>query len=105
SLHDALPILTRNPLADPGILGVNAGAGFAVTVGVGVFGIGSVSGYIWFAFIGAAAATILVYLIGAVGGTANPVTLVLAGVALAAVLGVSYNIFYSHRPRRGLMYP
>lgn len=79
--------MTRNPLADPGILGVNAGAGFAVTVGVGVFGIGSVSGYIWFAFIGAAAATILVYLIGAVGGTANPVTLVLAGVALAAVLG------------------
>lgn len=80
--------MTRNPLADPGILGVNAGAGFAVTVGVGVFGITSVTGYIWFAFIGAAAATVLVYLIGATGGgTANPVTLVLAGVALAAVLG------------------
>lgn len=80
--------LTRNPLADPGILGVNAGAGFAVTVGVGVFGLGSVSGYIWFAFIGAAVATVLVYFIGASsGGGINPVVLVLAGVALAAVLG------------------
>ena len=80
--------MTRNPLADPGILGVNAGAGFAVTVGVGVFGVTSVTSYIWFAFMGAAAATVLVYLIGATGGgTANPVTLVLAGVALAAVLG------------------
>ncbi len=80
--------LTRNPLADPGILGVNAGAGFAVTLGVGLFGLSGISGYIWFAFLGAAAATILVYLIGSAGrGTASPVTLVLAGVALGAVLG------------------
>jgi ABC-type Fe3+-siderophore transport system, permease component len=80
--------LTRNPLADPGILGVNAGAGFAVTIGVGFFGLSSISGYIWFAFIGAASATLLVYMIGATGGGgANPVTLVLAGVALSAVLG------------------
>lgn len=80
--------MTRNPLADPGILGVNAGAGFAVTVGIGVFGLAGVSGYIWFAFIGAAVATVVVYMIGiAAGGNANPITLVLAGVALAAVLG------------------
>ena len=80
--------LTRNPLADPGILGVNAGAGFAVTVGVGFFGLSSVTGYIWFAFLGAAAATLLVYFIGAsTSGSVNPVALVLAGVALAAVLG------------------
>ena len=80
--------LTRNPLADPGILGVNAGAGFAVTIGVGLFGLSGVSGYLWFAFAGAAAATVAVYLIGTAGrGTASPVTLVLAGVALAAVLG------------------
>lgn len=79
--------LTRNPLADPGILGVNAGAGFAVTLGVGVFGLTGITGYIWFAFIGAAATTLLVYVIGSVGrGSASPVTLVLAGVALAAVL-------------------
>lgn len=80
--------ITRNPLADPGILGVNAGAGFAVTLGVGIFGVTGVTGYIWFAFVGAIAATVLVYLIGASGrSSASPVTLVLAGVALAAVLG------------------
>ena len=80
--------ITRNPLADPGILGVNAGAGFAVTLGVGVFGIAGISSYIWFAFLGAAAATILVYVIGTAGArTVSPVTLVLAGVALGAVLG------------------
>lgn len=80
--------ITRNPLADPGILGVNAGAGFAVTLGVGIFGLTGITGYIWFAFIGAVAATVLVYLIGSSGrGSASPVTLVLAGVALAAVLG------------------
>jgi len=79
--------LTRNPLADPGILGVNAGAGFAVTLGVGFFGLTSITGYVWFAFLGAAIATLLVYLIGSAGrGSAPPVALVLAGVALGAVL-------------------
>ncbi|GAB3689550.1 iron chelate uptake ABC transporter family permease subunit [Nocardiopsis oceani] len=79
--------LTRNPLADPGILGVNAGAGFAVTLGVGLFGLTGITGYVWFAFGGAAAATVLVYLIGSAGkGPAAPVTIVLAGVALGAVL-------------------
>lgn len=83
--------LTRNPLADPGILGVNAGAVFAITMGVGLFGVTSVSGYVWFAFLGAAAATLLVYLIGSAGrSVASPVALVLAGVALGAVLtGIS----------------
>jgi len=80
--------ITRNPLADPGILGVNAGAGFAVTVGVAAFGISGAGGYVWFAFVGAAAATLLVHVIGSAGrGLASPVTLVLAGVALGAVLG------------------
>lgn len=80
--------ITRNPLADPGILGVNAGAGFAVTLGVGLLGVTSITGYIWFAFIGAVIATVLVYMIGSSGrGAASPVQLVLAGVALAAVLG------------------
>lgn len=79
--------LTRNPLADPGILGVNAGAGFAVTLGVGFFGLSGISGYVWFAFLGAAAAAVLVYLIGSAGrGGPAPVTIVLAGVALGAVL-------------------
>ena len=79
--------LTRNPLADPGILGVNAGAGFAVTLGVGLLGIFGITGYIWLAFLGAAGATVLVFMIGSAGrGSASPVTLVLAGVALGAVL-------------------
>ncbi len=79
--------ITRNPLADPGILGVNAGAGFAITVGVAVLGVTGIAGYVWFSFAGAVLATVLVYLIGASGrGSASPVTLVIAGVALAAVL-------------------
>ncbi|MDF1487102.1 FecCD family ABC transporter permease [Tessaracoccus caeni] len=85
--------ITRNPLADPGVLGVNAGAGFAVTLGVGLFGVSSIEGYIWFAFAGAVMATVLVYLIGSAGrAAASPVQLVLAGVALGAVLG-GYSTF------------
>lgn len=80
--------LTRNPLADPGILGVNAGAGFAVVVGVAVFGVVDIQGYIWFAFAGAVASTVAVYLIGSAGRVhATPLRLTLAGVALGAVLG------------------
>src|SRR5699024_9244677 len=63
-------------------------AGFAVTVGVGLLGATAITAYVWFAFLGAACATVLVYLIGSAGrGSASPVTLVLAGVALSAVLG------------------
>lgn len=80
--------LTRNPLADPGILGVNAGASFFVTLAVGLFGLTTISSYIWFAFAGAVAATVLVYAIGSVGrGAATPIRLTLAGVAISAVLG------------------
>ncbi|WP_456696850.1 FecCD family ABC transporter permease [Aeromicrobium sp. P5_D10] len=79
---------TRNPLADPGILGVNAGAGFFVTLAVGVLGLTSVGAYVWFALLGAAVVTVLVYLIGSVGrGGATPVRMTLAGVAMSAVLG------------------
>lgn len=79
--------LTRNPLADPGILGVNAGAAFFVALGVAFFGVGSISGYVWFAFAGALVVTVAVYLIGAAGrGPADPIRLTLAGVALGAVL-------------------
>ncbi len=79
--------LTRNPLADPGILGVNAGAGFAVVLGITFFGAASIDHYLWYAFAGALAAALLVALIGAVGGgRLNPIRLTLAGVALAAVL-------------------
>lgn len=79
---------TRNPLADPGILGVNAGAGFAVVLGVAFFGVVRIQEYIWFSFAGAVAATVAVYLIGARGrGTATPIRLTMVGIALGAVLG------------------
>ena len=80
--------VTRNPLADPGLLGVNAGASFAVVLAIWVLGLQSLLGLVWFAFGGAALATALVLALGSMGrGGANPVRLVLAGVALAALLG------------------
>ena len=79
--------LTRNPLADPGILGVNAGAAFAVALGIAVFGAISISGYVWFAFAGALIVTVVVYVIGSAGrSSADSLQLTLAGVAVAAVL-------------------
>ncbi|MBO9127813.1 MULTISPECIES: FecCD family ABC transporter permease [unclassified Rhizobium] len=78
---------TRNPLADPGILGVNAGAAFAVILAVGVFSFASIVAYVWFALAGAAIAGLLVYVVGTSAGGAPPVRLLLTGVALSAVLG------------------
>jgi iron complex transport system permease protein len=79
---------TRNPLADPGILGVNAGAAFAVTLAIGLLGITSASGYVWFALLGAFIVTFLVYALGTTGRSgATPEKLTLAGVAVSAVLG------------------
>lgn len=80
--------MTRNPLADPGILGLEAGASLAVVIGIYTFGLGSVTGYIWFAFAGAATASIVVYGLGSLGkGGATPVKLALAGAAVASLLG------------------
>ena len=59
--------LTRNPLADPGLLGVNAGAAFFVVLAVGLFGLDSIHGYVWFAFLGAVVTTVLVYAVGSAG--------------------------------------
>lgn len=79
--------VTRNPLADPGILGVTSGSAFAVVVAVGFLGVTAPSGYLWFALVGAFAAAVAVYAIGSTGrGGPNPVRLTLAGVALGAVL-------------------
>ncbi|MGW0578839.1 FecCD family ABC transporter permease [Streptomyces sp. NPDC002920] len=79
--------LTRNPLADPGILGVSAGAAFAIVLAVGVFGITSVYGYVWFAFIGALVASVVVFFLGRLGRSgATPVKLALAGVAITSML-------------------
>ncbi|MGW6461633.1 iron chelate uptake ABC transporter family permease subunit [Streptomyces sp. NPDC055078] len=86
--------LTRNPLADPGILGVNAGAGFAVIIGVAFLGLSSIGQYLGMSFAGAVVTTTLVYLLGSAGRAgATPVQLTLVGVALSAVLaGISAGI-------------
>ncbi|WP_246267034.1 FecCD family ABC transporter permease [Nonomuraea typhae] len=80
--------LTRNPLADPGILGVNAGAGFAVALAVAFLGVSGLPGRIAAALAGAAAAAAVVYLLGSMSRTrtAGPITLVLVGLAFGAVL-------------------
>ncbi|MDD9205136.1 iron chelate uptake ABC transporter family permease subunit, partial [Georgenia sp. 10Sc9-8] len=84
----AMQGLTRNPLADPGLLGVNAGAALAVVVAIGVFGVTTLTGYVWFAFLGAAVAAVVVYGVASVGREgATPVKLALAGAAVAAGLG------------------
>ncbi|WP_104181341.1 iron ABC transporter permease [Arthrobacter sp. B0490] len=88
----ALQGVARNPLADPGILGINAGASLAVVVGIHVFGLGGASGYIWCAFAGAGAAALVVYAVAGLGREgATPVKLALAGAALAAGLGSLTN--------------
>jgi iron complex transport system permease protein len=80
--------LTRNPLADPGILGVGSGAALGVVLGIYTFGVSSFNGYVWFAFAGAAVASVVVYVLGSVGrGGATPAKLALAGAALSALLG------------------
>ncbi|WP_083506641.1 iron ABC transporter permease [Leucobacter sp. G161] len=80
--------LTRNPLADTGILGVGAGSSFAVVVGIAFFGVTSLSQYLWLSFAGAIVVTVLVYALGSIGSLgATPVRLTLVGVALGALLG------------------
>ena len=77
--------LTRNPLADPGLLGLNAGASAAVVTAISFLGVTSLTGYVWFAFLGTAVASVLVF---ALGGSreATPVRLALAGTAVYAAL-------------------
>jgi iron complex transport system permease protein len=79
--------LTRNPLADPGLLGINAGAAVAVVVAISAFGVTSVAGYVPFAFVGAALAAVGVYGVASVGREgATPTKLALAGAAVTAAL-------------------
>ncbi|MPY48304.1 FecCD family ABC transporter permease [Streptomyces acidicola] len=80
-----LQALTRNPLADPGLLGINAGASAAVVTAITFLGVTSLSGYVWFAFLGAAVVGALVWFLGGSRG-ATPVRLALAGTAITAAL-------------------
>lgn len=79
--------ITRNPIADPSILGVNTGASLFVVSGIAFFNISTASAYIWFALVGAAITAFFVYGIGSLGlGGATPIKLALAGAATSAAL-------------------
>lgn len=79
--------LTRNPLADPAILGLEAGAALAVVVAVFLFGASSVGAYAGFAFLGAGVTAVVVYFLGSLGrGGLTPLNLTVAGAALTYLL-------------------
>ncbi|MBY8852117.1 iron ABC transporter permease, partial [Saccharothrix sp. MB29] len=77
---------TRNPLADPGVLGVTQGAAFAVVLSIFTLGVTGLHGYIWFAFAGALVASVVVFLLGSSRTGPTPVTLALAGAAVSALM-------------------
>ncbi|WP_411977168.1 iron chelate uptake ABC transporter family permease subunit [Streptomyces solicathayae] len=77
--------LTRNPLAEPGLLGVNAGAAAAVVSAIAFLGVSDVGDFVWFAFAGAAVVSVVVYVLGG-SRSATPVRLALAGTAATAAL-------------------
>ncbi|MGW6455795.1 FecCD family ABC transporter permease [Streptomyces sp. NPDC055078] len=83
----ALQGITRNPIADPGILGISQGASVGVVLAIAFAGVHTLTGYVWFAFAGAAIASVAVYAIAARGrGGATPVKLALGGAAINALL-------------------
>jgi iron complex transport system permease protein len=79
--------LTRNPLADPGLLGITWGATTGMVLAVAVWSVQTLSGYLWFSFLGAALAALVVHLLAALGGgAATPGRIVIAGAAVSAAL-------------------
>ncbi|WP_328887747.1 FecCD family ABC transporter permease [Streptomyces sp. NBC_00316] len=79
--------ITRNPIADPGILGISQGASVGVVLAIAFAGVHTLTGYVWFAFVGAALASVAVYAIASRGrGGATPVKLALGGAAINALL-------------------
>jgi iron complex transport system permease protein len=80
--------VTRNPLADPGLLGINSGAALFVVLGISVLGLTTLTAYVWLGFAGAAVATVLVYAVASLGREgATPIKLALAGAAITAAFG------------------
>ncbi|WP_020117203.1 iron ABC transporter permease [Streptomyces canus] len=78
--------ITRNPLASPTTLGINAGAGFAVVVAIFALKLDSPVQYVWFAFAGAAAAALFAQALARRAGDIDPVRLALGGTVLQLVL-------------------
>ncbi|MEU3727464.1 iron ABC transporter permease [Streptomyces sp. NPDC031705] len=84
--------ITRNPLGDPGLIGISAGGSFAVAASIGVLGLTSSYQYIWFAFLGGALAGLIAYAVGGTGyGGATPAKLALAGAAVTVLLDAGTN--------------
>lgn len=77
--------LTRNALADPGLLGVNAGATLAIVSAIAFFDLTDIASYVWAGILGAAVVGMLVLVIGGIKGN-NPIRIVLVGAALTIVL-------------------
>jgi iron complex transport system permease protein len=79
--------LTRNPLADPGLLGITAGATIGMVLAVAVLSVETLSGYLWYSFLGSALAAVVVHLLASLGGgAATPGRIVIAGAAVTAAL-------------------
>lgn len=87
--------LTKNPLASPGIFGINAGAGFAVVIAVSLFSVVSLNAFTWLAFLGAGVAAVSVYFIGSIGREGlTPMKLTLAGAAMSAMFSSFLQVPY-----------
>lgn len=85
--------ITRNPIADPSILGVNTGAALSVVVGISFFGINTANEYILFALFGALITAVVVYIIASIGvGGMTPIKLALSGSAVSATLSSIISI-------------
>ncbi|SDZ89450.1 iron complex transport system permease protein [Pseudobutyrivibrio sp. ACV-2] len=86
--------ITRNPIADPSILGVNTGASLFIVIGISVFNIQSKLSYISLAFLGAMLTAILVYKLASMGyGGATPIKLALSGAAISTALSSLVSVF------------
>lgn len=91
--------VTRNPLAEPGLLGINAGASASIVAATAFLGVTGQSATLWWALPGALLAGLVVHVIGSAGTSAGPARLVLAGAVLSAVLAAFIQAVTLSRPR------
>ncbi|MFC8954491.1 FecCD family ABC transporter permease [Streptomyces sp. NPDC057101] len=91
--------ITRNPLAEPGLLGINAGASASIVAATAFLGAGGQRETIWWAFLGALLTGVVVHVVGTAGGGGGPVRLVLAGAVLSAVLAAFIQAVALSNPR------
>ncbi|WP_442809834.1 FecCD family ABC transporter permease, partial [Streptomyces sp. SR27] len=91
--------ITRNPLAEPGLLGINAGASASIVAATAFLGASGQRETVWWALAGALAIGVVVHLLGTAGGGGGPVRLVLAGAVLSAVLAAFIQAVALSRPQ------